>query len=478
MNQKILFSFLLLAFTQCVLWGQGIREPVWAGQFYDGRPAILSAQIDAFLDNAAKISAPPGKIQALIVPHAGYIYSGQVAAYAYQLVKEKAFDTVVILGTSHRFGFKGCSIYSAGGYKTPLGITEVDHSLAKEISRNSGFKFLPQAHSQEHSVEVQLPFIQKVLPEAKIVPIVVGIPSQKTISTLASALEKSLKDKKALVVASTDMSHFYSHEKAAEIDGNTISLISSFKINELIERLEKGENIMCGGSGVVASLLYASKTGEGKVQILRYQDSSQAGGSTAEVVGYLSAVIYHQEKALSFSLNSQEKSELLKLARNTVTKYINEKQMIPYNPYNSRLLTPCGAFVTLKNHGDLRGCIGFIEPIAPLYQTIMQAAVYAATQDFRFKPVAAAEIKDLEFEISVLTPLQKIKDPEMVTVGKHGLVITQNGKKGLLLPQVAVENKWSRSTFLQQACIKAGLPPTAWKEGAEIFIFQAIVFKE
>jgi len=479
MNQKIIFIlFLITVLNPCILWGQGIREPVWAGQFYDKRPAVLSAQIDSFLDNAAKISAPPGKIQALIVPHAGYIYSGQVAAYAYQLVKGKSFDTVVILGTSHRFGFKGCSIYSDGGYKTPLGITEVDPSLAQKISRNSGFKFIPQAHSQEHSVEVQIPFIQKVLPEAKIVPIVVGIPSQKTISTLASALEKSLKDKKALVVASTDMSHFYSHEKAAVIDGNTISLISSFKINELIDRLEKGENIMCGGSGVAASLLYANKTGEGKVQILRYQDSSQAGGSTAEVVGYLSAVIYQQEKMPSFSLTSQEKSELLELARNSVTKYVNEKQMLSYNPESTRLLTPCGAFVTLKKHGNLRGCIGFIEPIAPLYQTIMQAAVYAATQDFRFKPVASAEIKDLEFEISVLTPLQKINDPEIVTVGRHGLVIAQNGKKGLLLPQVAVENNWSRSTFLQQACIKAGLPPTAWKEGAEIYVFQAIVFKE
>lgn len=478
MNQKIIFAYLLTVVTTCFLWAQGIREPVWAGQFYDGRPAILSAQIDAFLDNAAKTPVPPGKIQALIVPHAGYVYSGQVAAYAYRLVKGKVFDSVVILGTSHRFGFKGCSIYSDGGYKTPLGIIEVDRSLAEEISQNSGFKFIPQAHAQEHSVEVQVPFIQKVLPEAKIVPIVVGFPSKKTISTLAAALEKSLKDKKVLIVASTDMSHFYPHEKAAEIDGNTISLISSFKINELIDRLEKGENIMCGGSGVAASLLYASRTGEGKVQVLRYQDSSQVGGSTAEVVGYLSAVIYQQEKDPPFSLNPQEKSELLKLARNAVAKYINEKQIISYNPHHSRLLTPCGAFVTLKNHGNLRGCIGFIDPIAPLYQTVMQAAVYAATQDFRFKPVNPAEIKDLEFEISVLTPLQKITNPDIVTVGKHGLVIAQNGKKGLLLPQVAVENNWSRLTFLQQACIKAGLPPTAWKEGAEIFIFEAIVFKE
>lgn len=478
MDKKIVFFLFLAVLTASILWAQGIRDPVWEGKFYDSRPSILSAQIDAFLDNAAKTPQPSGEIKALIVPHAGYIYSGQVAAYAYRLVQGSNFNSVVILGTSHRFGFKGCSIYSDGGYKTPLGITEVDRALAKEISRNSGFKFIPQAHTQEHSIEVQIPFIQKVLPNAKIVPIVVGFPSQKTISSLVSALEKSLKDKNVLIVASTDMSHFYSHEKASKIDGNTISLISSFNSDELIDQLEKGENIMCGGSGVVASLLYSRKTGDSKVQILRYQDSSQAGGPTSEVVGYLSAVIYHTGTAQAFTLEAQEKSALLSLAREAVTKYVLEKKMISYTPDNPRLLTLRGAFVTLKNHGTLRGCIGFIDPVAPLYQTIIQAAIYAATQDFRFKPVSADEIRSLEFEISVLTPLRKITDPNVVTVGKHGLVISQNGKKGLLLPQVPVENNWPQKTFLEQACLKAGLPRTAWREGAEIYIFEAIVFKE
>jgi MEMO1 family protein len=478
MNKKTILFVTLAMLSSSILQTQEIREPVWAGKFYDSRPSILSAQIDAFLDNAANIAHPSGEIKAIIVPHAGYIYSGQVAAFAYRLVQGKQFDSVVILGTSHRYGFKGCSIYSNGGYKTPLGITEVDRALAKEISVNSGFNFIPQAHLQEHSIEVQIPFIQKVLPEAKIVPVVVGFPSEKTINSLAYALEKSLKDKKALVVASTDMSHFYPHEKASEIDGNTISLISSFNSGELIELLEKGENIMCGGSGVVTSLLYARKTGESKVQILRYQDSSQSGGPASEVVGYLSAVIYHPGSAPAFTLKSQEKTALVRLARDAVTKYIIEKEIISYTPANPRLLTQCGAFVTLKNRGSLRGCIGFIDPVAPLYQTIIQAAIYAATQDFRFKPVTADEIQSLEFEISVLSPLHKITDPNQVSVGKHGLVIAQNGKKGLLLPQVPVENNWSRKTFLEQACLKAGLPPTAWREGADIFVFEAIVFKE
>ncbi|MBN2244998.1 MAG: AmmeMemoRadiSam system protein B [Candidatus Aminicenantes bacterium] len=478
MNKKTVFFLSLAALTASVLQTQGIRDPVWAGKFYDSRPTILSAQIDAFLDNAANITPPSGEIKAIIVPHAGYTYSGQVAAFAYRLVHGKEIDSVVVLGTSHRYGFKGCSIYSDGGYKTPLGVTEIDRKLAKEIAANSGFDFIPQAHSQEHSIEVQIPFIQKVLPDAKIVPIVVGFPSEKTITSLATALEKSLQDKKALVVVSTDMSHFYSHEKASEIDGKTISLISSFNSDELIKRLENGENIMCGGSGVVASLLYARKTGESKIQVLRYQDSSQSGGPTSEVVGYLSAIIYHPGPAPVFSLEPREKSALVRLAREAVTKYILEKKMISYSPDNPKLLTRCGAFVTLKNRGSLRGCIGFIDPVAPLYQTIIQAAIYAATQDFRFKPVAADEIRSLEFEISVLTPLHKITDPDLVSVGKHGLVIAQNGKKGLLLPQVPIENNWSRKTFLEQACLKAGLPPSAWREGADIFVFEAIVFKE
>jgi len=424
---------------------------------------------------------PPGEeILAIIAPHAGYVYSGQTAAHAYRLVQGKDYESVIIIAPTHHYRFKGCSIYPKGGYETPLGIAEIDESLAAEISKASGFKYISKAHQMEHSVEVQIPFIQKTLPQAKIVPIVMGYPpTRKTIITLAKALAEVLPGKKVMIVASTDMSHIeglLSKKRANEIDSQTISLIQSLEISTLLKKLEKGENIMCGGGPVVSSLLYAQKRGEAKIEILHYADSSQLGGESY-VVGYLAAAVYSKNPNPNLNLSPEEKTELLRLARSAINQFIREKKIINYSTENPNFLTKKGAFVTLKRKGFLRGCIGFIEPVAPLYQTVIQTSVYAACRDQRFPPVSAEELDDLEIEISVLSPLKKIHDPSLVRVGKHGLVISKGNKKGLLLPQVPVENNWSREMFLKQACLKAGLQQNAWKSGADIYIFEAIIFQ-
>jgi len=468
----ILLSFCLFISSA---WSQGIRKAVWAGQFYEKRAAILAQQIDQFLENAKKISSPGEEILALISPHAGYVYSGQVAAHAYRQIQGKDYDSVIIIAPSHRYGFEGCSIYSEGGYETPLGTAEIDKSLASEISKASGFKYISKAHQSEHSVEVQVPFIQKTLPQAKIVPIVMGYPTKKTITRLADALIKVLPGKKVMIIVSTDMSHFFPKKKANDTDSKTISLIKSFKTSTLLRKLERRENIMCGGGPVVSSLLYAQERGEAKVEIHHYADSSQLGGES-QVVGYLAAALYSKIPNPQFSLSPEEKTELLQLARSAINQIIREKKIIDYNTENQNFLTKKGAFVTLKKKGFLRGCIGFIEPIMPLYQTVIQTSIYAACTDQRFPPVSVEELDELEIEISVLSPLKRIRDPSLIKVGKHGLVISKGDKKGLLLPQVPLENKWSRETFLQQACLKAGLPPNTWKSEADIYIFEAIIF--
>jgi AmmeMemoRadiSam system protein A len=212
------------------------------------------------------------------------------------------------------------------------------------------------------------------------------------------------------------------------------------------------------------------------VDILRTADSSEAGGPDDRVVGYLAAAVTAGPEEEEFSLGPEEKKELLRLARNAVAEFVKNNGVIPLETKNPRFLSPKGAFVTLRKGGELRGCIGFIEPIMPLGQAVIQAAVFAACEDRRFLPVSTRELPDLTYEISVLTPLRKITDPGAVRVGRHGLVISQQGARGLLLPQVPVENGWSRQVFLEQACLKAGLPPDAWRKGAEIFIFEAIVF--
>lgn len=231
---------------------------------------------------------------------------------------------------------------------------------------------------------------------------------------------------------------------------------------------------MCGGGPVIATLLFAQN--KATVKILQYADSSKVSGDENSVVGYLAAALVASVPREDFTLSGEEKKELLQLVYSTIELYVRDNKLLNYETKNSNLLEKSGAFVTLKKHGQLRGCIGFIESPLPLYQTIMQAGIHAACRDARFLPITQDELNDLEVEISVLSPLRKISDPQLVKVGKHGLVIVKDGKQGLLLPQVPVENRWDQQTFLEQACLKAGLPKNAWKTSADIFVFEAIVF--
>ena len=479
MKKNIFFFLLLLAFSATLFWSQGIRPSICAGAFYDDNKDVLSARIDGYLKNVRNLPAFSQEVRALICPHAGYVYSGQTAAYAYRLIQGKPYETVIIIGPSHKYGFEGCSIYSAGGFETPLGIAPVDEELAADIAKASGFSYIAEAHKEEHSIEVQIPFIQKTIPGAKIVPIVMGYPTRRTISALANALSEVLAVKKILVVASTDLSHYLPKEEANSVDAKTITLVQNLSADTIINKMANAENIMCGGGPVASTLLALKKMGKPQVKALHYADSSEANQDPAHVVGYLAAAVTLDSRPSpppEFSLSSEEKKELLELARQAIIQYVEENKIVEYKTQNPNLITEKGAFVTLKKNGLLRGCIGFIEPIFPLYETIIRAAIYAAVQDPRFRPVSREELKDLDLEISVLTPLKKINDPGLVRVGKHGLVISRGDKKGLLLPQVPVENNWSRETVLDQACIKADLPPDAWKKGAEIFVFEAIVF--
>jgi AmmeMemoRadiSam system protein B/AmmeMemoRadiSam system protein A len=472
--------------TLAAVAAEDIRPAYVAGQFYEKDPARLAAQVELFLRNARPAAPVSGKVQALIVPHASHVYSGQTAAYAYALVQGQPFETVVIIGPSHRAGFQGCSIYPEGGFATPLGVAKIDAGLAKALTKQSGFAFVPEAYFvpgaevQEHSVEVQIPFIQRVLPRAKIVPIVMGYQTKRTIQTLAAALEKCCAGKTVLVVASTDLSHFLSQEEASKTDAETISLIQSVKTESLIRKIEAGDNIMCGGGPVVAALLYAGKSGPVRVETLKHADSSEAGGPASQVVGYLAAAIVSSGEIPpeEFTLTPAERVQILDLARSAVREYVTRGAVIDGPAGNPKFQSPKGVFVTLKKRGELRGCIGFIEPVAPLSQAVIRAAIYAATEDPRFPPVERGELKDLQFELSVLTALKEISDPSLVQVGRHGIVVSRGDQKGVLLPQVPTENGWDRDTFLREGCLKAGLPADALKTGARIFVFEAIVFHE
>jgi AmmeMemoRadiSam system protein B/AmmeMemoRadiSam system protein A len=490
--------FLLLIFFIISSWPEqaqsqeNIRPPVYAGLFYDDNPDRLATRIEIYLQAVTPLPAVSRDPDLIIVPHAGYVYSGQTAAYAYALLKGRKYETVVIIGPSHQYGFSGASIWPKGGFKTPLGIMPVDEETSSSLMKATGFDFIPEAHEKEHSIEVQIPFLQKVLPQARIVPVVMGYPTRKVIERLAEGLARVLASRKALVVISTDMSHYLSQDEARKKDKETIDLIANLKIEELLRQVIAGENVLCGGGGVCAGLLYLQKIGVPVVEILRYADSTEGGGPKNQVVGYLAAAVYlkerkplkdsseptsKKEEPEAFTLTPEEKKELLHLARQAVELYVREGKVINYHTDNPRFWEEKGAFVTIKKRGQLRGCIGFIEPVLPLYLTIIRCAILAATEDPRFSPVEEKELKSLEYEISVLTPPRKIENPREVVVGRHGLIISMEGKKGVLLPQVAVEEGWDRETFLEQVCLKAGLPPSAWRSSkAELYVFEALVF--
>ncbi|MCX7973064.1 MAG: AmmeMemoRadiSam system protein B [Candidatus Aminicenantes bacterium] len=489
----LLFKLSILASFANQEKGELVRQPVFAGLFYDENPDRLQSRLTVYLQAVAKLPQIPHDPEVIIAPHAGYIYSGPTAAYAYALVQSRNYETVVIIGPSHQYGFNGCSIWPKGSFKTPLGLMPVDEETGSELIKATGFNFIPEAHAKEHSLEVQIPFLQKVLPQSKIVPIVMGYPTRKVIERLADGLVTVLAKKKALVVVSTDLSHYLSQEEAYRRDQETIDLIKGLKVESLLRQVISGENLLCGGGGVAAALLYLKKLGEPQVEILRYADSTEGGGPKSQVVGYLAAALYLKEKkplpekqmnsskakseVAEFTLSPEEKKELLNLARQAVELYIREKKVINYHPVNPRFWEEKGAFVTIKKRGELRGCLGFIEPILPLYLVIIRCAILAATEDPRFSPVEERELKNLEYEISILTPPRKIDNPREVIVGRHGLIISMEGKKGVLLPQVPVEAGWDRETFLEQVCLKAGLPPNAWRSSkAELFVFEALVF--
>ena len=474
------FLFVLIALSAL---GQEIREPVWAGKFYSDDPQALADRIREFLRQAPEKPGLDGVIRALVIPHASYDYSGRTAAVAYKLIQGRPYDTVVILGPSHRYGFRGVSIYLRGGFKTPLGVASVDEDLAAEIAKKSGARFVAEAFQEEHSIEVQIPFLQMTLPGVKIVPVVMGYPDIGTAENLAEALAESGTGKKILVIASTDMSHFLGKTEANAKDAATLKLIKELQADKILKMTEERENILCGGAPVATAILYARKLGSVRADILDYSDSAASGGDVSRVVGYGAvALSAGQEggKPPDPTLTETEKKILLDLARSAVRSFVEGESRSDEagRPGLTPLLeTKRGAFVTLKIRGRLRGCIGFIEPIMPLHQAVTQAAVYAASQDPRFAPVSREELGSLEYEISVLSPLREIEDISGIKVGRHGLFLVKEGRSGLLLPQVPVENGWDRKTFLQQLCFKAGLPANGWKKGAKIYTFEAVVFR-
>jgi len=467
----------------------GIRKSVIAGSWYPGNTTALKNQVEEYLANTPA-DAVDGIIVALVSPHAGYAYSGQVAAHSYKQIAGKVFDSVIIIGPSHRAYFQGASIYNDGGYETPLGIVKVDKLLADAIIAQSDVVSInPAAHVQEHSVEIQLPFLQVVLGDFPFVPVVMGSQDRRTCEALSAAVAAVTKNKNVLIVASSDLSHFHGYDRATAMDAIALKHIEKMDWQGLLADLDSGSCEACGGGPVAAAIMIAQKRGADSAKILKYANSGDVTGDRQGVVGYAAAVFYKKHAAgrspaggdagVVSGLSDDEKRQLLAIARKSIELQLRDQALPEFSRDLRSLHENRGAFVTLKKNEELRGCIGSFEARGSLYKTVEEMARSAAFHDPRFPPVSANELKEMKIEISVLSPLRKIKSIDEIEVGKHGIYVMRGMYRGVLLPQVATQYNWDKVTFLEETCHKAGLPANAWKDGeTEIYVFSADIFAE
>ncbi|NIM02793.1 AmmeMemoRadiSam system protein B [bacterium] len=468
-----------------------VRRARWSGPFYDDSPKALRNTVEGFFKNVnqEKLS---GKLIALVSPHAGYIYSGQVAAYAYRQLKGENFDTVILLGPSHHVPVRGASVYAQGWWKTPLAKVKVDSELAEEIiSKHALFYSDEKAHKDEHSLEVQLPFLQATLKDFKIVPIVVNDSSQEFCQLLADAIVGSKGNKKILIVASTDMSHYHTYGRACLMDGVAISDLENFNLDGLRRDLGSRKTELCGGAAVFTSVLAAKALGADRIKLLKYANSGDVTGDKRRVVGYGAFAIMQlkegemtpeleEEKGGKKMLDEKQQKILLGIARKTVEEYIRSRKIPEFNVEDPLLKEKRGVFVTLRKKGMLRGCIGYIMPLEELHKAVSQMAIQSSTGDPRFPPLRPEELAEVEIEISVLTVPERIKSVDEIEMGKHGVIVKRGANQGVFLPQVATETGWSKEEFLNHLCYdKARLSADAWKDKeTEIYTFSAQVFEE
>ncbi|MGE4586743.1 MAG: AmmeMemoRadiSam system protein B [Mangrovibacterium sp.] len=467
-----------------------IRLPAVAGSFYPAEPNALISQLAGYLRSAGK-SPESGRIAALIVPHAGYVYSGEVAASAYAVLEqEQAFERVFVIGTSHHVWLKGGAVDTHDGYRTPLGVVPVDTELVGRLIRSRDvFEERPDAFEKEHSIEVQLPFLQYRLKHGfKLVPVLVGQASASSCREIARTLRPYFNERNLFVVSS-DFSHYPGYEGALKADGACGEAIQTNSADNFIAAVRRNEaaripglaTSACGQGAIMSLLGLSGETQGMEVKHLRYMNSGDSPfGDRKRVVGYHAFAFLREEQGASFSLDREEKLQLLKLAREAIRDRLSGKPLpeIREADLSGQLKVPCGAFVSIYKKGKLRGCIGRMTSPEPLYQVVQKMAVAAATGDSRFEPLRLSETGQMELELSVLSPLRRISSISEFQPGKHGIYMVRGNRSGTLLPQVGTETGWSREELLDHcARYKAGIGRDGWKH-AELYIYEALVFGE
>jgi len=467
------------------------RQPAVAGSFYPSDSAEIQQMLKLYFAKAPARTSD-SEVMAIISPHAGYVFSGEVAAAAFnQLDPEKEYKTIFILGSSHLNSFAGAAIYSIGNYITPLGTVKTDLEIAKKLAaENTVLAFDPQYHKSEHSIEVQIPFIQYFLKkDFKIVPILLGTQDPLVCQQIAKALKPYISPENLFVI-STDFSHYPSYKDALVTDHQMADAIVTNNPKKFLNAVEnctrkKVENLATGCCSwpSVITLMYLTEEMPGIAykQVLYKNSGDSQYGEKERVVGYFALSVLQQKQG-TMILTDSDKQKLLQIARATITTYLQESRTasVDTESLSPALSGKAGAFVTLKKTGELRGCIGHFEADKPLYKIVQQMAIASAMQDHRFDVVSISELKMIDIEISVLSPMQKISNVNTIRLGTDGIYIRKGSRSGTFLPQVATETGWSLDEFLGHcACDKAGIGWDGWKDkDAEIYVYQALIFGE
>ncbi len=463
---------------------QTVQETVVAGAFYPDDPVTLKADVRKFIGYAQKKEIK-GHLMGLVAPHAGYRYSGPVAGWAYKQLEGRTYTTVVVLAPSHRAPVYGAAVSTRDVYATPLGNIPIDTTLTKKFAKEYGVIADDQTpYQMEHALEVQLPFLQTLLGNFKLVPLIVGAHDKGVLDRIADALNKELPGDDVLFIASSDLSHYKSYDDAARADTQTLAFITKGD-PEAFWAAENAEKVLaCGAAPIYVLMKLAQMRGGGDINLLQYLNSGDTAGDKSNVVGYGALAVLTREdgrqvkdEKAGFTLSEKQKGTLLKLARDTVVAHVTGKKLPSIDTNDPVLKENGAAFVTLKKNGELRGCIGHIVAREPLIKTVRAMAVAASSEDPRFPPVRPDELKDITIEVSVLTPPEPLTNPLEVRVGTDGLLIQRDYNRGVLLPQVPTEQGWNKDEYLRGICQKAGMEPTCWKS-ATLQKFQAIVFGE
>jgi MEMO1 family protein len=433
------------------------REPVVAGQFYPASPSQLQKMIKGMVDDQAEKSEVIG----MVLPHAGYIYSGPVVGAVLSRIKFR--DTCIILCPNHTGQGKLYSIMTEGMWKTPLGQVEVDQQLAKKIL--SGSRYLEEddtAHLYEHAIEVQLPFLQYFQPRIKIVPIVMAQGNIATYKEIGHELAKAVTSLKqeVLIIASSDMTHYETGESVKQKDLQAVEAILKLDEDELFRRIDRLDITMCGYGPAISLLTAAKELGAGQAELISYRNSGDETGDYTSVVGYAGIIIMPM-------------SPVARLARQTVEMYIRDGKIPVIEQLTPEMQERAGVFVSIHKHGALRGCIGTFEPQTEnVAREIISNAISSATRDPRFSPVSRSELKDLDYSVDILTHPVPVENKDTLDPKKYGVIVESGWKKGLLLPDLeGVDTVDQQIDICRQ---KAGISP---EEKVNLYRFEVKRYK-